>query len=88
MENTFLILNNGLTILLLQAKGSSGALFRKKISSLTFFFLFIREKHNVLFKSSQCLTTSQVIILCVKMFNGGNITYITGLESYLHIMYN
>lgn len=60
----------------------------KKNSSLIFLFLFIREKHNVLFKSSQSLTTSQVIILCVKMFNGDNITYITGLESYLHIMYN
>lgn len=31
MENAFLILNNGLTILLLQEKGESGALFRKKI---------------------------------------------------------
>lgn len=87
MENTFLILNNGLTILLLQAKGGSGALFRKK-KSFNFFFLFIREKHNVLYKSSQSLTTSQVIILCVKMFNGDNITYITDLETYLHMIYN
>ena len=50
MENTFLIINNGLTILLLQAKGSSGALFRKKISSLTFFFSFYKRKAQCSFQ--------------------------------------
>lgn len=43
MENTFLILNNGLTILLLQAKGGSGALLRKK-KSFNFFFSFYKRK--------------------------------------------
>lgn len=47
MENAFLILNNGLTILLLQEKGESGALFRKKFK---FNIFLIREKYNVLFK--------------------------------------
>ena len=37
MENAFLILNNGLTILLLQEKGESGALFRKKFKFNIFF---------------------------------------------------